>query len=458
MLRPGHLQFTLRAGERLSHVPSRLDHLAGNARPANLLDGGEIDRILDRYGGGGRCLSVYHAKRALGHPGERHTRYDDVEEAFGMSRTYQVQIAEPEHTLDVVRALRESSLVESSAAQTLATTQHEPSARPGLDAASLRMLATEPHRRIHADEALAVEPGDERITVAIVDTGIVIGHPEFQRKCLAGYNAVDIGIGRLNEHMRLVGDSRGRDYNPYDYVGHGCHVGGIIGAQGWRVPRGVAGRALLLPIRVLAAAVMDGSRKRIGVGALPDIDLGLKIACDLGADVINMSFGTARNHAEPDAPQPHAQVVDYLNHYGCVLVAAAGNSGVEEDYYPACLPPVVCVSSVARDGSRSRFSTWGRHVALCAPGESIVSAAPSGGYQINSGTSFAAPFVSAVAALMLGRAMRLGKALDAAAVRRLLIESASPLGAAGYNAETGHGLVDARAALAAVDRLLGSTR
>lgn len=458
MLRPGYLQFTLSAGERLVHVPARLDHLAGNARSVNQLDGGDIDRVIDHFGGGGRCLTVYHARSSLGHPGERHTRYNDVEEAFGMSRTYQVQIAEPEHTRDVVLALRDLSLVESSTAQTLAITQEELQP-PGTDAASLRMLATEPHRRIHADQALAMEPGDERITVAIVDTGIVVGHPEFQRKCLAGYNAVDIGIGRLNEHMRLVGDSRGRDYNPYDYVGHGCHVGGIIGAQGWRVPRGVAGRALLLPIRVLAAAIVDGNRRRrIGVGALPDIDLGLKVACDLGADVVNMSFGTAGSGVDPDAPKPHAQVIVYLNHYGCVLVAAAGNSGIEEDYFPARLPSVICVGSVSREGRRSRFSTWGRHVALCAPGENIVSVAPSGGYQVNSGTSFAAPFVSAIAALMLGRANHLGKELGAANVRRLLIESASPLATTGFNAETGHGLVDAHAALVAVDRYLGSTR
>src|SRR5205823_5247878 len=243
--------------------------------------------------------------------------------------------------------------------------------------------ATEPHERVRARHALALEPGDERVTTAVVDTGIVIGHPEFQRKCLAGYDTVDIGVGYVADQLRLVGDSRGHDYNPYDEVGHGCHVAGIIGAQGWRISPGVAGRALLLAIRVLAAAIGKSVAKRIGIGCTPDIDAGVKVAVDLGAWVMNMSFGTPASSVDAGAPRPHERAVRYAAHYDCVLVAAAGNTGRPEVFYPAAFDEVICVTSVDANNRLSRFSTSGPHVSLCAPGERIVGVGPHG-YQVNS--------------------------------------------------------------------------
>jgi len=310
-----------------------------------------------------------------------------------------------------------------------------------------------PHERIHAPQALALEPGDERITTAVVDTGFTLGHPELQRKCLAGYDTVNLGMGRLNGDVKLLGDSRGHDYNPKDEVGHGSGVAGILGAQGWYLPKGVAGLSLLLPVRALAAAVGPSSPKRVGIGALADISAGLKVAVDLGAQVINMSFGTPESSTDPAAPKPHARVVRYATELGCVLIAAAGNSGKQERFYPAALPDVIAVGSCDAAGRRSSFSTWGEHVALCAPGERIVTAAMKG-YQRSSGTSFAAPFVAGVAALLVSRARRAGRRLDGAAVRRLLTTSAAPLGG-GFSPETGHGLLDALAALRLLDTELG---
>jgi subtilisin family serine protease len=450
MLRLGHLVMTLREGEHFGHVPARLDFLDGNARAASRLDGGAIDRVLSRLGGGARALAVFHARASLARPAERHVGYDDLEESLGMSRTYRIGIGEPERTYDVVSALRDLALVESAGVQLLSVTEEQPP-DGALDREGVRELAREPHARIGAPQALAAEDGDERVTVAVVDTGMVVGHPEFQRKCLAGYDTVDLGIGRLNDRMRLVGDSRGADYTPFDDVGHGCHVAGVIGAQGWRIPRGVAGRAMLLPVRVLAAAMAEGSTKRIGVGALPDIDCGLKVACDLGADVMNMSFGTAPQESELLASTPHQQVLDYAARKDVVLVAAAGNSGRCESYYPARHPAVMAVASVDREGQRSTFSTWGDHITIAAPGERIVSAAADGRYQVNTGTSFAAPFVAGVAALMRGRARRRGRRVPAAVVQRLIVESATPLPGASRE-EAGAGLLNAPRALAALDR------
>lgn len=448
MIRAGHIQFTLRAGERFRHVPAHIDCLAGAGRVVGRLDRGPLDRALSRYGGGARVSCVYHACASLGRYGEQHAHFDDLEEELGLSRCYRAEIGERESTSDVVKALRDLDIIESAAVQTFAMTCAE--SKPGNDAD--RALARRPHEQVNAAAALAMEPGDERVTTAIVDTGIVVGHPEFQRKCLAGYDTCDIGLGRVDGKYRLLGDSRGHDYNPYDDVGHGCHVGGIIGAQGWMIPRGLAGRALLLAIRVLAAAIGERSNRRVGIGCLPDIDAGMKVAVDLGSLVINMSFGTPASSVDPGAPTPHKQVAGYATRKGCVLVAAAGNSGIEEVIYPAALPEVICVASVNERNERSAFSTMGSHVTLSAPGERIVSCGVRG-YRVNSGTSFAAPFVAAVASLMVARAMRAGRELGGEQVKSLLIKACRPLGR-GFNRETGHGLLDASASLRCLDRTL----
>ena len=452
---PGHLSVTLRPGVAPDHVPAHLDLLAGAARHANDFRIAALDRVLSRWGGGARIAAAYHAKRSLGRFGAHAVGYDDVEEGLGMSRTYKVQIGRAERIDDVVDALRALDAIESAGALPLASIPFEAVASrpaPSARAEALRG-AWLPRERIHLREAHAIEQGDERVVTAIVDTGVVVGHPEFQRKCLAGYDTVDLGMGQLNSDVKLLGDSRGYDYNPNDEVGHGCQVAGIIAAHGWEIPPGLGGKTMILPLRVLAAAVKPQGSRRMGVGALSDINAGMKVAVDLGADVINMSFGTPANAVDRQATVPHARVINYANHYGCVLVAAAGNSGAEETYYPAAHPDVIAVGSVDGGGRRSRFSTWGEHVALCAPGEDIVSAGLRG-YQVNSGTSFAAPFVAGAAALLVARARRAGVALNSARTKDLLVRSAAALGG-GPNRETGHGLLDAAAALRLLDAEIG---
>lgn len=450
--RPGHIVFTLRPGERFAGVASHVDYVAGAGRRSSRLDDGPIDRALRQWGDGFRALSVYHARRSLGSVGQHHVGFDHIEESLGLSRTYRVEIGDPARTHDAVAALRDQPLVESAGVQMLATVPFAAAAPERTDAASARREAWEQRERIRLREALAMEPGDERVTVAIVDTGVSLGHPELQRKLLAGYNTVELGMGALNDQIKLVGDSRGRDFTPADDVGHGSHCAGEIGAHGWRLPPGAAGYALMLPVRVLAAAVDERGRKS-GVGALPDIDAGIKVAVDLGADVLNLSLGTPSSAVDPHGPKPHEAVAAYADHYGCILVAAAGNSGVEEPFYPAALPIVIAVGSVDSQGRRSRFSTWGKHLALCAPGERILSIGRHG-YRRSSGTSHAAPFVSGVAALLVAHARRRGRGLSGADARRFLTEAAAPLGAAGFDPQTGHGSLDAAAALQRLDRAI----
>jgi subtilisin family serine protease len=450
--RPGYITMTLRPGEALENVPAQLDFLSGAGRAASSLDGGPLDGALRHGDDGFRALSVYHARRSLGVPGEHHVGFDDEEERLGMSRTYRVRLGDAAATESVVDRLRSLPIVESASVQMLATAPFsvalaEPAAAAVAAPPSDEAMA--PHRMVRAPEALALEPGDERVTVACVDTGVSIGHAELQRKLLAGYDTVDLGIGAVGGRMRLVGDSRGHDFSPLDDVGHGSAVAGIIGAQGWHLARGLAGKALILPIRVLAAARPPNRRAPVGIGALPDIDAGLKVAVDLGASVANLSFGTSADTLPEGAPVPHTRVVEYATRYGCVLVAAAGNSGREERLYPAALPDVIAVASVDSEGRRSSFSTSGAHVALAAPGERIVSV-DRRGYKAASGTSFAAPFVTAAAALVVAHARRAGRRPSPAEVREALVEATRPLGA-GPNPETGRGLLDAEAAVRRIE-------
>ena len=447
--RPGHVVVTLCPGEALGHVPAQLDCALGACRAASRLDGGALDRALG-HAGGFRAVGVYNARDSLGRIGEQHARFDEREERLGLSRTYAIELGDAEHTERVVEALRNAPKVESVTVQTLATAPFAVAAPAAVLEEPSLAAAWEPHERVHVREAHELEPGHRDVTVGVVDTGISLGHPEFQRKLLAGYDTVRLGLGRVGTQIRLLDDSRGADFCPRDAVGHGSHCAGVIGAHGWRLPPAVGGCSLLLPIRVLAAAHTGEAAEAVGVGALPDIDAGVKVCCDLGAKVLNLSFGTPTSAVPPGAPRPHEQVVRYAAELGCVLVAAAGNTGAREEFFPACLPDVIAVGSASASGRRSSFSTYGDHVALCAPGERIVSSARRG-YKVGTGTSFAAPFVAGAAALLVARARRSGRELTGADVRAVLTGTATPLGRGGHSAETGHGLLNVAAALRRLD-------
>ena len=444
--RAAHIVLTLEPGERRPHVPAHVDVLVGAARPAGSLDSGSLDRIVRSEAGAFRATSVFHARRTFGRVGARASGFDDLEEELGLARTYRLRLADPAAATRVVARLRGERYVESISLECFATAP----AAVALAERSVpdREMIEAPHRIVRSHEALQREEGDERVVVAVVDTGVSLGHAEFQRKLLSGYDSVELGIGRIAADTTLVGDSHGSDFSPTDDVGHGSHVAGIVGAQGWQLPRGAGGRSMILPIRVLAGAQADGGNSVTGVGAIGDIDAGLKVACDLGADVINMSFGTPETAVDPDGARPHAAVVEYAARRGCVLVAAAGNSGERERYFPAASEHVIAVGSVDADGRRSEFSTHGDHIAISAPGEDVISAGRRG-YRRSTGTSHAAPFVTGAAALLLARARRRGQPLVAADVRELLTRSAhtSP----SPSDQVGAGVLDIARALDALD-------
>ena len=297
----------------------------------------------------------------------------------------------------------------------------------------------------------AHEPGDSAIVVGIVDSGVALRHPEFlDRRLRRGLDTVQLGSGELPGGVTLLGDNKGVDTNPDDaFVGHGSGCAAIIGASGHGMPPGLAGACQLLPIRSLGAATFPGRPNAVGIGAVSDLDMGLVLAVQLGADVVNMSFGTDDEALEPGAPKPHGEAVAYATARGCTLVAASGNSGDRRTYWPAAYPEVISVGSVGPDGRVSAFSTSGDHVSVCAPGERVRTATVQG-YQNATGTSFASPFVAATAALLLARAQARSAPVSPVQIKRLIEASA-----ASHHPDTpagnGIGILDAARALQLLD-------
>ena len=192
-------------------------------------------------------------------------------------------------------------------------------------------------------------------------------------------------------------------------------------------------------------------RKPVGIGAIYDIDIGVKRAIDLGAKVLNMSFGTAASSLEPGDPKPHTDIVKYGVARGCVMVAASGNSGKQEEFYPAAHQGVIAVGAVDKTGTPCSFSTRGPHVALSSPGEDIVSANLRG-YAKASGTSFATPYVTATAALLVSRAEGRAEPLNGSDVRRVLRNSAQSFALGSDTSGCGAGVLDCRESLKTLEK------
>ena len=206
--------------------------------------------------------------------------------------------------------------------------------------------------------------------------------------------------GLDNDGNGLVNDLVGWNYHdatnrPLDDYGHGTMVAGIIGAAG-NNGAGVAGidwNARIMPLKFLGA---DGS------GSDSDAILAIEYAADHGARVINASWG------ESQADPALGDAIAYAGARGTVFVAAAGNSHANNDaspFYPASdrLPNELSVAALDQSGNLASFSNYGpTTVDLAAPGANIETTSSGGGYTSGSGTSFAAPQVTGVVALLAG--------------------------------------------------------
>lgn len=446
----GRLLVTLKLGEMPEHVPGWRACSRYGAAMADRIDGGVIDRLLRHHGGALRAVRLHSARTprtARAVAGSQ--RFDEIEQISGVARVLRIQVREPEGVHALLQALAELPMIERVSANHLS---HAPFADDGASkqagAANAKSIDNAWVRQCtRIDEALRYEGGDPAVVLGLADTGVSLAHIELENRLRAGFDSVDLDPGNVGG-VTLVGDYRRAGERPQDEVGHGSGCAGIITARGKGMPAGAAGACGLTPVRVLGAALGPGD-KRVGVGALDNIDAGMKRLIDLGAKVINMSFGTPESMLDADAPRPHEEIVRYALARGVILVAASGNSGLTEKYFPAAHAGVIAVGAIDRSLRPASFSTRGDHVALCAPGRDILTCGLDG-YQHASGTSFAAPHVAAICALLASRAQRRAWPLSSDDARRFLIASARPFAEAGV-VGCGQGVLDALGALRALD-------
>jgi serine protease len=267
---------------------------------------------------------------------------------------------------------------------------------------------------LQIDKALQMA-GKHSVTVAVIDTGLDMKHPELKDKVLPSYNAAN----PANSGVKDV---------------HGTHVAGIIGAS---ANNGVGAHGINPNVKILPIDVFNG-----GYGASDYvIAQGILYAIEKGAKVINMSLGGY--FESPILEDAVKKAIDA----GITVVAAAGNSATDRYSIPASYEGVISVGATDSQNHLAEFSNYGPSVDLVAPGVDVYSPiydyTKGASFAELSGTSMASPVVAGVASLILSKYPNL-KPYE---VEAILERTATDLGEKGYDLKYGNGLVNPVAAL-----------
>lgn len=330
------------------------------------------------------------------------------------------------------------------------------------------------YQLVNLPAAWAVTSGSSNVLAAVIDSGVLLGHPDLAGK----FDPSDpSGFDFVSDAARS-NDGNGRDDNADDpgderFGGssfHGTHVAGTIGAATDNT-LGVSGAGFntrIMPLRALGAGgsgssfdVLDAVRYAAGLsnssGRLPA----------RRADVMNLSLGSTGSSSQSGADALAAAVAQ-----GVIVVAAAGNDGTSGRAFPASYPGVVSVGAVgpAINGPprRASYSQFNSAVDVAAPGGDISNFGAQAGGILSTraddntgavrftvgylqGTSMAAPHVAGIVALMKA----VHPALTPQQFDQLLASGAitRDLGPAGRDNDFGHGLIDAAAAVREAQRL-----
>ena len=268
------------------------------------------------------------------------------------------------------------------------------------------------------------------ITIAIVDTGVALEHPDLKNNLVPGYNAIT--------ESEVPGANQ-------DANGHGTHLAGIVAAERNDVGIvGVAYQAKIMPIKVMNS---------LGDGYDDAIAAGIVWAADHGAQIINLSLGSDEGSAIL------RQAVAYAYNKGCLLVGASGNYDPDSQgnpgvSYPGSDPYVLAVTATDKSDKVADYSGTGPEVDLAAPGDFISSdwwsKTKSTDYAHASGTSMSAPFVAGEAALIWGQHPEWTRDQ----VVQILQAGVKDLGPAGQDNAFGYGLVDVKLALTLANQTL----
>jgi serine protease len=274
--------------------------------------------------------------------------------------------------------------------------------------------------RMRVRDAWSLSVGSATGTVAVLDTGIDMGHPDLAGRILPGYDFVN--------DDEWAGDDNG----------HGTWVSGIIAAN---ANDGIGIAGISWHDRILPVKIMNAN----GTGDTSDLTSGIVWATNHGATVINMSVG-----GFPYSSYVH-DAVRYAWNNGVVLIGAAGNNATETAFFPASYPEVVSVSATQVDDEFSNWSNYGADVDVSAPGAAVLTTncqvckpieqdiSGDHRYTYISGTSFAAPNVAGVVALIRAEYPSM---TNAWVVNRLK-STVDDLGYAGWDSRYGNGRVNA---------------
>jgi subtilisin family serine protease len=202
------------------------------------------------------------------------------------------------------------------------------------------------------------------VKIGIIDSGCDLSHPDLKIQSFKNFTESN---------------------SAEDTSGHGTHVAGIIAAQGNNY--GILGVAPDAEIHIYKA--LDGSS-----GTIKGVIDALKAAIDDGMDIINMSLGT------PSEVSGLEKLCKKAQSKGISVVVASGNSGMQENFYPASYDCCIAVGAIDESMKVAYFTTYGQQLDVVAPGAEILSTYLKGSYAVLSGTSMAAPFVSGCLALM----------------------------------------------------------
>jgi hypothetical protein len=328
--------------------------------------------------------------------------------AIGLDRIYRVSYSEEIDPFDLCLRLMQAPDVEYAVPVTSAKASFVPN-DPNYASKQAWM------KTMKMEEAWNVTKGSSDVIIAIVDSGTDWTHEDLAAKIFTNTKEIP-NNGVDDDKNGFVDDVRGWDFvgnitlqeasagvlkpdnDPkvnYPTIngtnGHGTVVAGCAGAHTDNA-KGVASTGFnctILPVKI-------GSDNP-GIGGLFEGYTAIKYAVDMGADVLNCSWGGTN-------PDPTGQdVINYALAKGAVVVAASGNTGLFTDevpHYPSSFQGVLGVGSCSTSDLVSGFSNYGYDVTTYAPGEQIFSTFPGNKYQAFDGTSFSCPFVAGICGLI----------------------------------------------------------
>lgn len=268
---------------------------------------------------------------------------------------------------------------------------------------------------LHMLEAWRIETGREDIVVAIIDMGFDVTHEDLQHNIWTNPDEIpnngidDDENGYVDDIIGwdFVNQTSGKDGEEYDWKdedndptikksSHGNSVLGLIGATA-NNNIGIAGVARNCKMMLIRA----GFFKTDGTQSLSSLYIikGLIYAADNGARVINISSGSYRYS------QSYKDALQYAVDKGAIVVCSAGNSGSDTPVYPAAydIAGLISVGSSSRYDGMCSFSNYGNWVDVSAPGEYLMTTLLENSYGKVKGTSFSAPLVTGIAALIVSK-------------------------------------------------------